>query len=243
MTSLPTKRQEVKTINPRHILLYGLPKCGKSTIGAGLENALHLDTQNGTDFLPVIKWETKKLSDIRNLTKLIKENGNPYDYFIIDTVTDLEDIVLPLAKTLYKKTPMGKNWEGDDVKTLPKGAGYLYLRMAFCTIIDTIESWGSPIIFFAHLKDKMLEKNGEEIAVADIDLSGKLKSILSGKVDAIGRVYRKENKTIIDFAGGDENTVMNARANHIRNKEIVIAESDEKDNITTYWDKIFLPNK
>ena len=43
----------------------------------------------------------------------------------IDTVSALEDISLELANKLYKNTPMGRNWIGDDVTKLPNGAGIL----------------------------------------------------------------------------------------------------------------------
>lgn len=43
------------------------------------------------------------------------------------------------------------------------------------------------------------------------------------------------------FNGGD-NTIVEARQEHLRGKEIVIAESDEDNVITTYWDRIFIPD-
>lgn len=49
----------------------------------------------------------------------------------------------------------------------------------------------------------------------------------------------KKNETIISFEGGD-NSVREARAPHLRGQKIVIADSDENNNIKTYWDKIYL---
>ena len=62
----------------------------------------------------------------------------------------------------------------------------------------------------------------------------------SGEADAVGYVYRKKNETHISFEGGD-NSVIEARAPHLRGKNIVVAESDENNNITTYWNKVYLP--
>jgi hypothetical protein len=52
-------------------------------------------------------------------------------------------------------------------------------------------------------------------------------------------VYRKKNQTIINFNGG-EDSVVEARPLHIRGKEIVIAESNDKGELTFHWDKIFI---
>ena len=73
-----------------------------------------------------------------------------------------------------------------------------------------------------------------------IELTGKLGDILCGEADAIGYVYRKKNDTIISFEGGD-NSIREARANHLRGKKIVVATSDENNNITVDMTKIFLP--
>ena len=43
----------------------------------------------------------------------------------------------------------------------------------------------------------------------------------------------------MNFNGG-EDCIVEARADHLRGKEIVIAESDEENKITAYWDRIFL---
>jgi len=66
------------------------------------------------------------------LANRIKEQGKPYKYVTLDTVTALEDMVKPLAAKLYRETPMGKNFSGDDVIKLPNGAGlFVYSASIF----------------------------------------------------------------------------------------------------------------
>ena len=96
------------------------------------------------------------------------------------------------------------------------------------------------LVLVAHVKEKMINKEGEELSEMSIDLTGKLGDILCGEADAIGYVYRKKNDTIISFEGGD-NSIREARANHLRGKKIVVATSDENNNITVDMTKIFLP--
>ena len=73
-----------------------------------------------------------------------------------------------------------------------------------------------------------------------IDLVGKLGDIVCGGADAAGYVYRKKNQTIISFEGGD-NSIIETRAKHLRGKKIVIAESNDDNDVTVDWDKIYLP--
>jgi hypothetical protein len=81
--------------------------------------------------------------------------------------------------------------------------------------------------------------NGLKIDLKIGYCKGKLGDIICGEADAIGYVYRKKNETIISFEGG-EGTVREARANHLRGKKIVVAESDDDNNITFHMDRIFL---
>lgn len=134
---------------------------------------------------------------------------------------------------------MGKKYTGADVRQLPNGSGYLYLREAVKKVINMFKDLCDNFILVGHTKDKMINKEGEELTEMAIDLVGRLGDIVCGEADAVGYVYRKKNETIISFEGGD-NSVREARAPHLRGQKIVIAESDENNNIKTYWDKIYL---
>ena len=149
-------------------------------------------------------------------------------------------MALPYAVQLYKATPMGKSYQGTDVRTLPNGSGYLYLQQAVRKIIDMFRDLCDNFILIGHLKDKMINKDGEELSEMSLDLVGKLANIICGEADAVGYVYRKKNETHISFEGGD-NSVREARAPHLRGKNIVIAESDDSNNIDVHWDRVYLP--
>lgn len=135
---------------------------------------------------------------------------------------------------------MGKTYQGTDIRTLPNGSGYMYLRQAVRKVIDMFRDLCDTLILVAHVKEKMINKEGEEQSEMSIDLTGKLGDILCGEADAIGYVYRKKNETHISFEGG-ENTIREARADHLRGKNIIVATSDENNKITVDMTKIFLP--
>ena len=72
----------------------------------------------------------------------------------------------------------------------------------------------------------------------EMDLSGKLKRTIAAKADAIGYLYRKENKTIINFNGGGD-AIIEARSEHLSNREFVLA-GKTPDGFAHYWDKVFI---
>ena len=163
---------------------------------------------------------------------------NFYKHITIDNATRLEEICLPYAAILYRQTPMGKNWKGTDVRLLPNGSGYMYIRQAVRKIIDMFKDLCDEFILVGHVKDVQIEQNGEELSEMALDLVGKLSSIICGEADAVGYVYRKGNETHISFKGGD-GTIKEARAPHLRGQDIIIATGNEDGTITTYWNKIY----
>jgi hypothetical protein len=120
---LPTKKVKADRVNPKRLIIYSKPKTGKTTAFAGLEDNLIIDLENGTDYVEALKVKANNLQELKEVGKAIKEAGYPYKYVTIDTVTALEDMVGPLAISLYQKTAMGKNYSGDSVLTLANGAG------------------------------------------------------------------------------------------------------------------------
>jgi len=236
---LPKVKSEVKRQNPKILLLYGKPKIGKTTMLANLENNLIIDLEQGTHFVETLSVEVNNLTELKQVTTEIEQAKNPYKYITIDTVTMLQDMVLGYAGRLYKDTVQGKNWQGDSVITLPNGGGYYYLQRAFFNVIDDICTLAENIILVGHLKDKLINKAGEEVSASEIDLTGKIKSLLSAKADAVGYIYRKENQNIINFKPTDE-VVCGTRIKHLSDQQVVISESDAKGEITTFWDKIYV---
>ena len=236
---LPTKKVAAERVNPKRLIIYSKPKTGKTTAFAGLENNLLIDLENGADYVEALKVKITSLQDLLEAGKAIKEAGKPYQYVTIDTVTALEDMVMPLAIKLYRATSMGKNYDGDNVLSLPNGAGYLYLRQAFFQVLDFIDTLAPHIILSGHIKDKQVDDKGEMVLAANIDLTGKIKSLICANADAIGYMYRKGNKTILSFKTSEEVTC-GARPEHLRNEEIVVTEMNEKGELEFHWDKVFI---
>ena len=236
---LPTSKVKAERQNPKRMIIYSKPKTGKTTAYAGLENNLILDLESGSDYVEALKVKINSLQELLDTGKAIKAAGSPYKYVTIDTVTALEDMIMPLAVKLYRATSMGKNYDGDTVVTLPNGAGYLYIRQAFFQVLDFIDTLAPHIILSGHIKDKVVDDKGEMVMSANIDLTGKIKSLICANADAIGYMFRKGNKTILSFKTNEE-TTCGARPEHLRNEEIVVTEMQENGELEFHWDKIYV---
>lgn len=246
MIILPKEKTIPVKNSMRFVIFFGKPKAGKSSAMAALENNLIIDLEDGYKGLSALVVQARNINDFgdicRALQEEIKNNDGkyPYKYITIDNATRLEEMCMGYAITLYRQTPMGKNYQGTDIRTLPNGSGYLYIRQAVKKVIDMFRGLCETLILVAHTKDKQINFEGQEVNEMTLDLTGRLGDILCGEADAIGYVYRKKNETIISFEGG-ENSVREARPIHLRGQKIIIAESDENNNLTFHWDKIFLP--
>lgn len=261
---LPTERQKPENYNPKLLILFGLPKSGKSSAVASLDDNLVIDLEDGYRALSVMRVKAKDINEIfavkAALDKKMKETGKyPYKFITIDNATRLEEMCLAYAAHIYRQLPLSANWgmkkdkngnlikvDGKpvpdpkaDVRTLPNGSGYLYLRKALKEVIHMFRDYCETLILVCHVKDKQIQMNGAESTELVVDLAGKLGDIICGEADAVGYIYREGNKTIMSFEGG-EGHIREARPIHLRGKKFVVGESDKDNNLKMDMSKIFI---
>jgi len=197
-------------------------------------NVLQIAKKENKSPLTVLKEVINKISEENQ-----KKGDYIYKYISIDTVSALEDISLELANKLYQGTAVGRNWIGDDVTKLPNGAGWQYLKDAMNIVLNELENLCDTLIILGHIKGKFVEKEGKEMESRGLALTGKYASQLCSQVDAIGYVYRDENKTLVNFAPS-ESLIVGSRPEHLKNKIITLIESDKNGKLTVDWSKIFI---
>ena len=239
---LPRTKTKIKTENPKNLIMFGLPKCGKTTALSHLPRALHIDLEDGTDYIEAYTMKATSYVELYEIAKLLRQNPGQFDFVILDTITALEDLVLPYANKLYRETPMGVNFDPNaNILKLPNGAGYLYVREAMQNVIGWFSKVAPNIILIGHVKDKALNENGTELNVKDLDLTGKLGRILSATSDAICYVYRDLETGQLMANFGDMNSVLcGARMPHLSGKTLLLAEKNpETGKITAYWENIY----
>lgn len=244
--TLPTSKIPASTTNPKFLVLIGREKIGKTSALAQLNNNLIIDLEGGSMFVDAMAIQCRTISDLGEAASAIraknKEVGhNFYRHITIDNATSLEEICLGYAATLYRQQPVGKNWTGTDVRTLPQGSGYYYLRTAVLKVIDMFKELCDEFILVGHIKDTIVDdpSTGEELTERSLDLVGKLAGMVCRRCDGVGYMYRSGNEVHIKFKA-DKNIAMGCRSDHLRNKDIVISEMDDETGVlTTHWDKIF----
>lgn len=218
---LPEKKREVLTRNPRRLVLYGLPKCGKTGSLVELEDCLIVDLEEGTYSHEALAVNASNMEELKAvggaLVKAKKETGaNKYKRIAIDTADKLEEWCEVEAAVNYKKTPIGKSFTGNNILDLPNGAGYGHHRNEVKKWLDAFQSVCDELIIVTHVKDKLLaSKAGSEVSTKDINLVGKLATIVCSSADAIGYMFREDGKLMISFEGGD-NVNAGARPEHLR---------------------------
>ena len=229
---LPKTKVAASRKSPKNMVIYGPPKIGKTTALSQLDDCLIIDLEQGSDMVEALKVKAANLNQLSEIGKQIMKQKKPYKYVAIDTVTKLEEWCETEGKKIYQLTPMGKNFDKDQkgvsVLSLPNGAGYLYLRIAFKRWIDRLNMLADHVILVGHLKDKMIDKKGKEVSSKDLDLTSKIKQITCANADAIGYIYRDNNETKISFDSyGD--IVAGSRCDHLKGQDMPLD-----------WNKIFI---
>lgn len=253
MIELPSKKTAPAQVNPKKLILFSQPKTGKTEALSRLEGNLILDLEDGAGYVSGLVLNVLEIAKENNvkpinalkavIEQISEENtkigGYVYKYITIDTISALEDHYAPdLALHMYKSTAIGRNYQGTKILDLPQGAGWAYLRDAITLIIAELENLCETLIISGHTKDKLVEFNGKEMNQRGLDLAGKTPGIICSKADAIAYIYRKDNQTIANFKSA-ESLIVGARPEHLKNKEIVLLESNEAGEFTAHWDLIF----
>ena len=235
---IPKESVDASTDNPKHLLLYGGFKLGKSSIASHISQhhtGLWLDYEDASDCHPGrkinvlaryrdLKKENPKITLIDFLEDLFSalSESQEFDFIIHDKLDNLEQFAEVWATRYYKSLAMGKNFDGSTVLQLEKGAGYMYLREKFKAIWRMIMPATKHHIFLCSIKDKYIEKGGSgaNASTDDIQLTGKIREIVCGTCDAIGFMYRqKDGKNYVTFKTNDQGTFCGSRIKRLEGKK------------------------
>lgn len=256
MIVLPEKSTKPAVAEARRLFIYSLPKTGKTSNLTQLPNCLIIDMEDSGEFYEGMSFNVKRTAiengwtigkTLMELSTSLKErakSGKKYDFIVIDTTSALEDTARERATVLYKRSKIGQNFDGKDVVAeLSNGAGYDWLRKAFTEFYDMFQGVAAKcLILSGHVKLSSISKKGKDISARDIQLTGKLKQMITSDVDGIGYLFRdtEAGKNILSFKREDSDLATGARLPYLAERDIVISEVDSKTNqLVTYWDQVF----
>ena len=136
------------------------------------------------------------------------------------------------------KQKMEKPDPNADVRQLPNGAGWGFIRDAIKELVNMFKPYCETLILVGHVKDKMIKREGEEISEMQLDLAGKSSTIICGEADAIGLIYRKGNSTFMSFENSGVAT-NEARPLHLRGRKFEVIKSDGQGHMKVDLSEIF----
>lgn len=236
---LPTEPHEPE-INATSMIIFGKEKCGKTTAFSQLENCLIIDTENGSKKVkvkalvaPQDKGPVGKMQWLKKVAEKLSETPI-YDYVVIDTLSEVNEWSEWSGTWRYMHSAQGKSFNrvggekggemldpgSDDyqsVHNLGEGYGYRWSRDEMLRIFDMFLGTAKKCVFFVcHVEDKFisLKEKADEVPEKQLALTGQLRRILPRKVDAIGYVYNKDDKLMVNFSAA-EDKLGGTRAKHL----------------------------
>lgn len=213
-----------------------LPNCLLIDVedGSGFIDAVKMKIPEGLGPVARFQW-------LKDVAKQIRVAGKPYDYVAIDTFSMIDEWSEWVGTYRYMQSGQGKSFnryndkdhpnekakwgsmlppdhpDYESVHTLPQGYGYRWSRQEVLDMYETLAGLGRICtIFVCHVADKSIvsKLSNQEVVTRDLALTGKVKDILTRKVDAIGYLYNTDGEAHISFEGNEEKIGGN-RAKHL----------------------------
>jgi len=162
-------------------LVFGDPKCGKTTLASELDKVLIASFEPGTNALnnvlvqPILKWTDWKIV-VKQLVRKKDELQNKIHIIAIDTVDE--------AYKLCEKYICDQNGI-EKIKDIPYGGGYKLLDDEFSSTLREIAFAGYGLFFISHAKEKTIEEKGVEHTKVVPALADRPFNIVNKMVDII----------------------------------------------------------
>ena len=211
MTLKKVKRKVISE-DPKVMLLYGAPKVGKTTVLSQLEDCLIIDTEQGAGMVEGYIQEVNNREELIAILKEAKE-GHEYKYVAIDTIDKIADWA---DKSVCQEEGVSA------VQDLAFGKGFAMSRDKVLNTIKILRQIFPHVILIGHRKWAQAVVDGKAIVQPEsLDLTGKLKNMIMADCDAIGYVYRDEEKgdLMVSFKA-NEALEAGSRSPHLRGKQM-----------------------
>lgn len=230
---LPKEKVKATRKNPKIIVIYSMPKVGKTDQLTRLADCLIRDTEGGSEMYDAVQIQIRNTDQYDavddEISALIDAQVTeglklglkgpelkayvklPYRRQAVDTIDKLEDYCSDTATVNYKLSTIGKSFEGKSVIELPKGAGYYHLRNEVIDRLSRSARLCETLILSSHVRDKNLEKGGIQVEATDLSMTGKLGQMICAMADVIIYLYRDGSKLMANI-GTNSTSIMGARA-------------------------------
>ena len=210
--ALKKVKRKVISNNPKVMLLYGAPKVGKTTALSQLKDCLIIDTEQGAN---MVGGYIEEANNREELIKILQEakDGHEYQYVAIDTIDKVAD---------WADKSVCKDEGVTAIADLAFGKGFALSREKVLNTVKVLKEIFPFVILIGHRKWAQAVLESKAIVQPEsLDLTGKLKNMLMADCDAIGYVYRddEKDKLMVSFKA-NEALEAGSRSPHLRGKEM-----------------------
>ena len=194
--ALKKVKRKIVSENPKSLLLYGAPKVGKTSILSKLDGCLIIDTEQGAN---MIEGYIETVNNREELIKLLEnaQKGHDYKYVAIDTIDRIAD---------WAEKAVCEAEGVTNVADLAFGKGFGMVREKVLNTVSIVKEIFPHVIIIGHRKwAKAIVETKAIVEPESLNLTGKLKNMLMADCDAIGYVYRDEDKgkLMVTFKSND----------------------------------------
>lgn len=178
MIKLPAEKTEgAYQLNNIRLLLYGMPKIGKSTFCSKFDDALFLATEKGLKGLNVYQTEITNWDEFKETVTLLNKPQDRFKTIIIDTVDNLFKFCLnEVCRKNKIEHPSDAKW----------GKGWDLLQREFERQIIQLSLTDYGIIFISHTKEMEIVGKYAKYTKIGPSLHNQARKILIPFVDSIG---------------------------------------------------------
>jgi len=179
------EKTKIKTDYGRmNVLIYGLPKVGKTTLASRIPDALFLATEEGHNLLEVYKQNIVKWEDVYELGKqLAPTNDRRFKTLIID-----------IADYFYKRCQdyvCEKNGIAHPADA-GYGKGFDLVKSEFIRTVTKLNMLGYGMHFISHAKTRTEKTTTSEWTMMGTSMGGSPEGVVAGMCDLIFYCYISE---------------------------------------------------
>lgn len=158
------------------ILLYGIPKSGKSQFASNFPNALFFECEPGLNSLEVFKVPTYSWPDFLEACRLVAADKHPFKTIVIDTADNAFRFCTEHICQKYKV-----EYEGD----VPHGKAWALVKNEWHRVLTRLASLPHGLVLISHAVDKTVQTRTGEYTKTIPTLPERARGVVMGLVDMI----------------------------------------------------------
>jgi len=180
-----TKATEPLTVDRINLCIYSAPGLGKTTLSYTSDVPLLLDCDGGA-YRAANRKDTVQVKSWADIAAISAADLQPYKTVIVDTAGRLLDFLT--ADIIASNPKMGRGGS----LTLQ---GYGELKARFVGWLKLLRTHGKDVVLIAHMDE---QRSGDDV-IERLDVQGGSKAEIYKSVDAMGRLFIRNNERYLDF--------------------------------------------